>query len=333
MNKYYFGLILSLTLIFSACSHKEQDEEGFNIIGVWVLQKTIMPDGTESDYTNGNYTRCKVYDKDSIYYTVQIISNGEVFQILPHEKARYIQHDTLYIENNRETPFEIINDSVFTTFYRIYTEVWKKTEMSESRIQEIRDSFSSSEENKDISEFISGEAPTTQKMESSRLLILIIVLVATIIGGFVFLVFTLRGKRKAQRELQAILDDNANRTDDVNEKILQAENDFFGSDFYTTLHKRVVKGDTLRKSDWEDISAQLKEAFPKFESRLSSLCKMSDVEMQVCMLLKMRFTPSEIATVIIKDVSSISSIRSRLYQKVFGKKGGAKDWDEFLKTL
>lgn len=35
---------------------------------------------------------------------------------------------------------------------------------------------------------------------------------------------------------------------------------------------------------------------------------MSDVEMQVCMLLKMRFIPSEIATVIIKDVSSISSI-------------------------
>ena len=333
MNKYYFSILISFTLLFSACSHKKQDEKGFNIIGTWVLQKTIMPDGSESDYTTGNYTRCKVYDADSTYYCVQIVSAGESFQIMPHEKAKYVQYDSIYIENGRETEFSIVNDSVFTTVWAIYTEVWKRTDMSEDRLQEIRNSFASTEESKDISEFVSGKAPTKLKAETSRYLIFIVVLVVTLICGLAFLVFTLRGKRKVQKELQTIMDENASHTTEVNEKLQQAENDFFGSDYYTSLKKRVMKGDTLKKADWDEMSAQLKEAFSKFESRLSSLCKMSDVEMQVCMLLKLRFSPSEIATVIVKDASTISSIRGRLYQKVFGKKGGAKDWDEFLKGL
>ena len=29
----------------------------------------------------------------------------------------------------------------------------------------------------------------------------------------------------------------------------------------------------------------------------------------------------------------ITSIRSRLYEKVFGKKGGSRDWDDFILAL
>ena len=32
-------------------------------------------------------------------------------------------------------------------------------------------------------------------------------------------------------------------------------------------------------------------------------------------------------------VTTISSIRSRLYKKVFQKKGGSRDWDDFIATL
>ena len=34
-----------------------------------------------------------------------------------------------------------------------------------------------------------------------------------------------------------------------------------------------------------------------------------------------------------QDTSSISSIRSRLFYKVFDKKGSSKEWDEFIHTL
>jgi hypothetical protein len=51
------------------------------------------------------------------------------------------------------------------------------------------------------------------------------------------------------------------------------------------------------------------------------------------MLLKLRVKPADIALVLKKDKSSISSIRSRLYRKVFDKPGTGKDWDEFVQTL
>jgi hypothetical protein len=43
--------------------------------------------------------------------------------------------------------------------------------------------------------------------------------------------------------------------------------------------------------------------------------------------------PIEIASVLCKDKSTISSIRKRLYKKVFDKEGSGKDWDEFILSL
>lgn len=60
---------------------------------------------------------------------------------------------------------------------------------------------------------------------------------------------------------------------------------------------------------------------------------MSQVELQVCQLLKLGCSPSEIASALCKETSSISSIRSRLFKKVFGQKGSSKEWDEFIRTL
>ena len=60
---------------------------------------------------------------------------------------------------------------------------------------------------------------------------------------------------------------------------------------------------------------------------------MSELEYQVCLLVKLRIVPSDIAAVLARDVSTISTVRSRLYKKVFGQKGGAKEWDEFLLSI
>jgi len=332
MKKYIYCFAVIVCFLFSSCGQRDNKKDGFNIIGVWTIEKMIFQDGTEKDPNLNGYTRCKVYDADSIYYTVQMFVNKGGVVIYPHETAKFSQHDSIYIENGRETQFEIKNDSVFTTVWNDYIEVWKRSSMNEEMVQEIRDSFNAKSKSEALNNYITGE-PSKQDKERTHFYIVLGVLVVIIVSGLVYLIITLRGKRKAQRELQAIIEENDNRSVEANTLILKAEKDFFGSDYYSSLRKRVVKGEILKKADWEEMSAQLKEAFPKFESRLSTLCKMSEVEMQVCMLLKLRFSPSEIATVIIKDASTISSIRGRLYQKVFGKKGGAKDWDEFLKTL
>ena len=60
---------------------------------------------------------------------------------------------------------------------------------------------------------------------------------------------------------------------------------------------------------------------------------MSELEYQVCLLIKLRITPTEMADVLSRDGSTISTVRSRLYKKVFGSKGGARDWDEFVLSI
>ena len=92
-------------------------------------------------------------------------------------------------------------------------------------------------------------------------------------------------------------------------------------------------GELLNKYDWNGREEHFKSVYPRFNSTLLTLRNMSEIEMQVCQLLKLNVSPSDIATVLCKDKSSISSIRSRLYSKVFDKKGSSKDWDEFIYSL
>ena len=77
----------------------------------------------------------------------------------------------------------------------------------------------------------------------------------------------------------------------------------------------------------------MKVVYPRFSSSLYGLYNLTPTEFQLCMLLKIRTAPAEIAMVLNKDKSTISSIRRRLYKKVFNKDGSGKDWYEFILSL
>ena len=51
------------------------------------------------------------------------------------------------------------------------------------------------------------------------------------------------------------------------------------------------------------------------------------------LLTKARVQPKDIALLTAHSKESVASTRSRLYQKVFGKKGSSRDWDEFVLSL
>ena len=67
--------------------------------------------------------------------------------------------------------------------------------------------------------------------------------------------------------------------------------------------------------------------------KLYSLYNMSDQDFRVSLLIKVRLQPKDIATLTAHSKESIASTRSRLYQKVFGKKGSTKDWDDFILSI
>ena len=122
-------------------------------------------------------------------------------------------------------------------------------------------------------------------------------------------------------------------TDEEQQRDELPEQTFIHSDYYLALRQRLYEGPTLKHDEWEELESQMKSAYPMFFRRLSEMCQLSEVELRVCMRTKLGIPPSAIADHTCREYSSISSIRSRLYFKLFGKKGGAKELDEFILNL
>ena len=83
----------------------------------------------------------------------------------------------------------------------------------------------------------------------------------------------------------------------------------------------------------EELERQLNVVYPSFTNHLFSLYPMSELEYQVSLLIKLRISPSDMANVLARDISTISSTRSRLYQKVFHRKGSSREWDDFVLSI
>lgn len=90
---------------------------------------------------------------------------------------------------------------------------------------------------------------------------------------------------------------------------------------------------TVTMADWAALHQAFTRHYPKFEQRLKQLHPLSEIEWQVCMLLRLDFPPTDIATFTLRSQATISTIRSRLYSKFFMTKGSPSDWDSFIHKL
>ena len=70
-----------------------------------------------------------------------------------------------------------------------------------------------------------------------------------------------------------------------------------------------------------------------FSEKLYSLYAMSEQDLHVSLLIKVRVQPKDIATLTAHSKESVASTRRRLYQKVFGRKGSTHDWDDFVLSI
>lgn len=88
-------------------------------------------------------------------------------------------------------------------------------------------------------------------------------------------------------------------------------------------------GNDLLRQLFQTISYKI----PAFEQRLREVYTPSKTEWQLCMLIKVGFSPSDIALITNKTPSAISAMRSRLFMKTFQKKGTPAEWDAFIGRL
>ena len=311
-------------------------KDGFSIVGVWMLKSETAPDGkvTPSIYTQ--YTRCKIYDADSTYYTVQLHAVGDDMMIIAHEMGRYRLNDSIYMERDRVMPFTLIDDTTFVTEFEGYQETMVRSEtMTEERKQEIRDLVRKYPDEADalVKHFVLSTTERKLKAENKVFLYIIILLVMVAAGIGVYVYLLRKRKQEIERKLTQIEEANALRPEVVADAMRQVEAEFFQSEYYLTLRRRIEAGENIMPQEWKELDRQLKVVYPNFSNSLYGLHNLSPTEYQVCMLLKIRTKPIEIAAVLNKEKSTISSIRTRLCKKVLGKEGSGKDWDEFVLSL
>lgn len=101
------------------------------------------------------------------------------------------------------------------------------------------------------------------------------------------------------------------------------------SDIFRKCHE--VDGN-LSVEDWQTLTAAIDSTYSQFTHRLKDLYPVSEVELQVCLLLKIGISSTRIAQLVLRSKQAVTSIRKRLYKKVFGREGTPDEWDQFIRN-
>lgn len=102
------------------------------------------------------------------------------------------------------------------------------------------------------------------------------------------------------------------------------------SDIYNRLSNLEKAPDD---KDWQELESLLNAEYSHFCDRLKVLHDLSLKKYHACLLIKVGIDPTQIAVLLNTSKQNVTSIRSRLFMEVFGRKGCAKDWDDYIKSL
>ena len=340
MKKWLLLSMLSVLLL--SCSKPNEDKRTFILQGAWLLRHMSYPTGLEEDYSEfGNGTVCHIYDTDSMLYECSLTKTPSGLVITPRGKVQVTLinkggGELLYLENDDPHPLSIITDSTITIQRQgiLYTMV-RANDIYKEWGNEIRDIIINETQDKDATSrsYVLSAKERQQEKTIHWFAMFLVFLVMMALFALHFAITNRKAKRQLQLQLRQIQEVQENRPQVVRQAVMTVENIFFASDDYVVLQKRMANGQRLKEEECANIEELLKSVYPGFTSQLRSLYPMSELEYQVCLLIKLRIAPKEIASVLSRDISTISTVRSRLYKKVFGRKGSTKEWDDFILSM
>lgn len=342
MNRLFI-ILSTLLALLSSCTGKQQGDavspprEGFDITGVWMLVDLTHSGKNVSDfYLSNNRLPCKLYESDSTFYNFHLSNVYGMTLINPRESGVYSLRDTLYVEDGHVTPIRFVDDSTMITLWEGFEETWRRSAtITASRIEEIRAIIHSVPEEKrdELGSFVLSTSERELKHTISVYHYLLGVLTLAVLLVIVYAIELAKRKRRVEENLRAVKEELQQRPMLVTEAIKQVESDFFQSDYYQALRLRIATGTNMSEEDWREIERRVNAVSSGFTRKLRSLYDFSDVEYQVCLLIKLRIPHKDIAAVTHRAPDSVSSIRSRLHKKILGPNGGAKEWDYFILSL
>lgn len=337
----HFLTILAACLLLG-CSSNDSADKQFLLQGAWILRQVAYPYGHIETFSEQEGAPLRLYDGDSVIYTCLVVKT-ETGLIVRHSMKNHItlidkgNGEYVYLEDDDPRPLTLADDTTIVIQHNGSLATWNRADyIAKEWGEEIRDIVTADLQRSETDDTQSYMLSAKERRQAN----VIHWLLLSTIGGVILLLLIVRiavqsrrARRRLQLQLQQIQEVQEERPQSVKQAIKSVESAFFASDDYEMLQRRITTGQLLKDDDWHDIEVQLKKVYPGFCSQLRGLYTMSELEYQVCLLIKLRIAPKDIATVLARDMSTISTVRSRLYKKVFGRKGGARDWDEFILSM
>ena len=102
------------------------------------------------------------------------------------------------------------------------------------------------------------------------------------------------------------------------------------------LFRRASVGEDTKTNDkhWQELQVELKKVYPNFVLRLKELYpKVSNVEIRICLLSKLKMPQAHIANVLGYTRGGVSLACERLHKKIFGTKCSAKEFAHFIENI
>ena len=110
---------------------------------------------------------------------------------------------------------------------------------------------------------------------------------------------------------------------------------FQQSSIYFLLQRATADGGTqFTDEDWERFLSHFNFVYPDFIKRLYKLQpQLSTIELHICCLTKLSFSPANIARILLRSKSAITNARVRLHKKIHKTEGSSEQFDKFIKNL
>ncbi|MDL2299895.1 tetratricopeptide repeat protein, partial [Bacteroides sp. OttesenSCG-928-E20] len=122
-------------------------------------------------------------------------------------------------------------------------------------------------------------------------------------------------------------------------KLISIREDLENAFRYSTIYQRIHNASKdikfeMKEEDWLELQKEIDKAYNNFTSQLYSYYPgLKQNELRVSLLVKSNVANNDIATLLHLGANTISTIRARLFEKIYGEKGKAKDFDSFILGL
>lgn len=105
------------------------------------------------------------------------------------------------------------------------------------------------------------------------------------------------------------------------------------TDIFKTIQDYIKKEKVVNGKEWKELDEVMNREISDFKTNLYSYYNISPHEYHICMLIRLEFSPTDMAMLLGCTTSAVSKARKRLQEKFFSDEGTPKDFDQFIKTL